>query len=89
MFKDDFKFYKRRHPPPDLSGVLDFNQNFPDNTVSEIGCLLREVIQAQDSIKGDYFLFIVGNYEKNESNMQPYGSRQSTGPEANQRMENI
>jgi hypothetical protein len=36
MFKDDFKFYKKRCPPPDLSGVLDFSQNIRDNTVSKI-----------------------------------------------------
>lgn len=25
MFKDDFKYYKRRNPLPDLTNVIDFN----------------------------------------------------------------
>jgi hypothetical protein len=43
MFKHDFKFYKRRRPPPDLSGVLDFSKDIHDNTVSEVGLLFSEV----------------------------------------------
>jgi hypothetical protein len=47
MFKIDFKFYKRRRPPPDLSRVLDFNQDFHDDAVSKMGPLLIEVIYAR------------------------------------------
>jgi hypothetical protein len=36
MFKHDFKRYKRRLPPPDLSEVIDFSQDLCSNIVSEI-----------------------------------------------------
>ena len=35
MFKHDFKLYKRRRPPPDLSEVIDFSQDLSSNAVSD------------------------------------------------------
>jgi hypothetical protein len=69
MFKEDFKFYKRRRPPPDLSCVLDFSQNIRDDTVSEMSCLLNEVKihKIRLWIKRDCLLFIIG--KKNKSNV--------------------
>jgi hypothetical protein len=45
MFKNDFKFYKRRRPPPDLSGVLDLSQDFCNSAVSELYCLFFVIVR--------------------------------------------
>lgn len=64
MFKHDFKFYKRRRPPPDLSGVLDLSQDFSRSAVSELCLLFLVIVRHMDkTLKNKIVcsLFIVGN----------------------------
>lgn len=36
VFRKIFKFYKRRHPPPDFSDVIDFSRGVKHDKVREM-----------------------------------------------------